>query len=110
MGSKAQGKASSAWAARAKKDGFPIRNSQACPVCYGVHSVPLKQTCNKSVAPRVGSQGFVSPSPKKFNRSLAQVVSVARENVDILSRKTAAQIDRQKDLPSRRPAGWNNAF
>lgn len=110
MGSKAQAKASSTWAARAKKDGFPIRNSQMCPVCYGVHSVPLKQTCNKSVAPRRGSQGFVSPVAKKFNRSLREIVNAAMVQVGVESRKIAADIDRKKDFPSRKPAGWNNAF
>jgi hypothetical protein len=35
MGSKAQAKASSAWAAKAKKDGKPFRTSTNCPLGCG---------------------------------------------------------------------------
>lgn len=107
MGSKAQAKASSTWAAAAKKNGFPKRVSQRCPVCYGTHPVPLKNSCNRSVAPRnSGTNRLPALEAPLFKFSLNKAIKLAGTHVNEFSRKEAAKIDRAKDFPATKPMGW----
>jgi hypothetical protein len=45
MGSKQQAKASSTWAAKAKKDGRPVRTEMRCPIGHS-HMVSLRNFIN----------------------------------------------------------------
>lgn len=112
MGNKAQAKASSAWAARAKKDGFPIRRETRCHCgkmislrAVGRHNCP-----GRAFSP---SRGLPTTEKQLFKASLNQIVGHASFKVSLRSdreKEIIRQIDRSINFPTTLPSGWRGVL
>lgn len=100
MGNKAQAKASSAWAARAKKDGFPIRRETRC---HCGQMISLRAVGRHNCSGRAFSPSRGLPTTEKFlfKASLSQIVNKASFEV---SRRS----DREKELVRRADLSINS--
>jgi hypothetical protein len=111
MGSKAQAKASGAWAAQAKKNGGPVRNTVRCPVCYGMwNERSFPHHTNSCSGPRrktVIKLGSGKVTPTRKMPSLRTVVALGISKTNILTFMVAQRID--ADAQISKNSHWLNS-
>lgn len=112
MGNKAQAKASSAWAARAKKDGFPIRRETRCH-CGQMISLRAVGRHNCSSKTKVTNGRLPEVQKNLFKASLSEIVfraSVMTSKRSDREQDIVRQIDRSINYPSTLPQGWRGVL
>ena len=112
MANKAAAKASAAWAARAKKDGFPIRRTFRCH-CGAMIAMTQAGRHNCSGRAFNSFNGLPTVEKPMFKMSLNQITERAMKNVSKRSdreKELVRQADRSMNFPATLPRGWRSSL